>query len=38
MYEQALALAPDDFHLHVNFESFLEKGGYLAQAIVEAKR
>ncbi len=38
MYEQALALAPDDYFLHVNFESFLEKGGYLAQAIVEAKR
>jgi tetratricopeptide (TPR) repeat protein len=38
MYEQALAKAPDDFHLCVNFEGFLEKGGYLAQAIVEAKR
>ena len=38
MYEQALTLAPDDFHLHVNFESFLEKGGYMAQAIMEAKR
>ena len=38
MYEQALALAPDDYFLHGNFERFLEKGGYLAQAIVEAKR
>jgi len=38
MYEQALALAPDDFPLHVNFESFLEQGGFLAQAVVEAKR
>ena len=37
MYEQALTLAPDDIHLHANFESFLEKGGYMAQAIVEAK-
>jgi tetratricopeptide (TPR) repeat protein len=38
MYEQALAMAPDDFHLHVNFESFLEIGGNLIQAIAEAKR
>ena len=38
MYEQALALAPDDYFLHGNFERFLEKGGYLAQAIAEAKR
>ena len=38
MYEQALALAPDDYFLHGNFERFLEAGGYLAQAIAEAKR
>jgi len=37
-YEQALALAPDDNFLHGNFEGFLEAGGFLAQAIVEAKR
>jgi tetratricopeptide (TPR) repeat protein len=38
MYEQALALAPDDYFLHGNFERFLEKGGYLAPATAEAKR
>ena len=38
MYEQALALAPDDYFLHGNFERFLEAGGNLAQAIVEARR
>ena len=38
MYEQALALAPDDYFLHGNFERFLEAGGYLAPAIAEAKR
>jgi tetratricopeptide (TPR) repeat protein len=38
MYDQALALAPDDYFLHGNFERFLEKGGYLAPAIAEAKR
>jgi tetratricopeptide (TPR) repeat protein len=38
MYEAALALAPDDYFLHGNFQRFLEKGGYLNQAIVEAKR
>src|ERR1035437_9380038 len=38
MYEQALALAPDDNFLHGNFERFLETGGYLAPAIAEAKR
>jgi tetratricopeptide (TPR) repeat protein len=38
MYEQALTLAPDDYFLHGNFERFLEAGGYLAQAIAEAKR
>jgi tetratricopeptide (TPR) repeat protein len=38
MYEQALALSPDDYFLHGNFERFLEKRGNLTQAIVEAKR
>ncbi len=38
MYQQALALAPDDYFLHGNFQRFLEKGGYLTQAIAEAKR
>jgi tetratricopeptide (TPR) repeat protein len=38
MYEQALALAPDDYFLHGNFQRFLEKGGNLPRAIVEAKR
>jgi tetratricopeptide (TPR) repeat protein len=38
IYEQALALAPDDYFLHGNFERFLEAGGFLPQAIVEAKR
>jgi tetratricopeptide (TPR) repeat protein len=38
MYEQALALAPDDSFLHLNFVFFLEKGRYLTQAIAEAKR
>ena len=38
MYEQALALAQDDYFLHGNFERFLEKRGELPQAIVEAKR
>ena len=38
MYERALALAPDDYFLHGNFQRFLEKGGYLTQAIAEAKR
>ena len=38
MYEQALALAPNDYYLHGNFQGFLEKGGYLTQAIIEAKR
>jgi tetratricopeptide (TPR) repeat protein len=37
-YEQALTLAPDDRFLHGNSEGFLEAGGYLAQAIAEAKR
>ena len=38
MYEQALALAPDDYFLHGNFQRFLEKRGYLAPATAEAKR
>ena len=38
MYEEALALAPDDSFLHLNFAAFLERGGFPAQAIVEAKR
>jgi tetratricopeptide (TPR) repeat protein len=38
IYEQALASAPDDYCLHGNYERFLEAGGYLTQAIAEAKR
>jgi tetratricopeptide (TPR) repeat protein len=38
IYEQALAMAPDDYFLHVNYERFLEAGGHLAQAVEEAKR
>jgi tetratricopeptide (TPR) repeat protein len=38
MYEQALALAPDDSFLHLNFVAFLEKGGFPLQAIAETKR
>jgi tetratricopeptide (TPR) repeat protein len=38
MYEQALALVPDDVLLHGNFEQFLEAAGNLAGAITEAKR
>ena len=38
LYEQALAADPDDYFLHGNYERFLEAGGYLAAAIVEAKR
>jgi tetratricopeptide (TPR) repeat protein len=37
-YEQALALAPDDILLLGNFEHFLEAGGDLAGAVVEARR
>jgi tetratricopeptide (TPR) repeat protein len=38
MYEQALALAPEDNLLHGNFEQFLEAAGNLTQAVVEAQR
>jgi tetratricopeptide (TPR) repeat protein len=38
IYEQALALAPEDNLLHGNFEQFLEAAGNLAQAIAEAQR
>jgi tetratricopeptide (TPR) repeat protein len=38
LYQQALTLAPDDYFLHGNFERFLEAGGHLSQAIVQAKR
>ena len=38
MYEQALMLSPDDYFLHGNFERFLEAGGFLPQAVAEAKR
>jgi tetratricopeptide (TPR) repeat protein len=37
MYEQALALAPNDYFLHLNFVAFLEAKGFLSQAIVEAR-
>ncbi len=38
IYEQALALAPEDSLLHGNFEQFLEAGGELPQALAEAQR
>ena len=38
IYEQALALAPEDNLLHGNFEKFLEAGGNLTQAIAESQR
>jgi tetratricopeptide (TPR) repeat protein len=38
MYEQALALAQNDYFLHGNFQRFLEMRGYLEQTIAEAKR
>src|SRR5262249_34734689 len=38
MYEEALALAPEDYILRMNFEQFLEAGGYLEQALAESKR
>jgi tetratricopeptide (TPR) repeat protein len=38
IYEQAVAQAPDDSYLHLNFVAFLEAEGYLAQAVTEAKR
>jgi tetratricopeptide (TPR) repeat protein len=38
IYEQALALAPEDSFLHLNFVAFLEKVGFLTKAAVEAKR
>jgi len=38
MYEQALALAPDDVLLHGDFEQFLEAEGDLPRAVAEAKR
>ncbi|MGD0262075.1 MAG: tetratricopeptide repeat protein [Verrucomicrobiota bacterium] len=38
IYEQALALAPEDNLLQGNFEQFLEAGGELTQAIAECQR
>ncbi len=38
IYEQALASAPDDLFLHLNFVAFLETAGYPTQAATEAKR
>lgn len=38
MYEQALAVAPDDYYLHGGFERFLRARGDLAQALAQAKR
>ncbi len=38
MYEKALALAPNDYFLHGNFQRFLEMRGDLEQTIAEAKR
>ncbi len=38
IYEQAIAWAPDDSFLRLNFVAFLEAEGYWAQAVTEAKR
>jgi tetratricopeptide (TPR) repeat protein len=38
VYEAAVALSPDDYFLHGNFQRFLEAGGNLTRAIAEAKR
>lgn len=38
IYEQALALAPDDYLLHFNFAQYLGAKGDLAQATEQAKR
>jgi len=38
MYQQALALSPDDHLLHANFAQFLEAAGDLPGAIEEAQR
>ena len=37
-YQDALALAPDDFFLHGNFAQFLDQTGDLAEAIKEQQR
>jgi tetratricopeptide (TPR) repeat protein len=37
IYEQALASAPDDVFLRLNFVAFLEAAGYLPEAIAEAE-
>jgi tetratricopeptide (TPR) repeat protein len=37
IYEQALALAPNDYFLHLNFVAFLEAEGYTARAVAGAK-
>jgi len=37
MYQQALALAPEDNLLHANFAQFLEAGGFIAEAIDQAQ-
>jgi len=38
LYEQALASAPDDTFLNLNFVAFLESEGYWTRAATEAKR
>ena len=38
IYEQAIAVAPEDNLLHANFAQFLADGNMLAQAIAESKR
>ena len=38
IYEQALALAPEDSFLHLNFVAFLEKAGSPTKAALEAQR
>jgi tetratricopeptide (TPR) repeat protein len=38
VYEQAVAWTPDDDILHGNFESFLQSGGKLTEALAESRR
>jgi tetratricopeptide (TPR) repeat protein len=37
-YERALAVAPDDIFLHLNYVAWLEAEGFISRAVTEAKR